>query len=99
MEIWPEPDQAYTIYLKGHFGLLPFVADTDVTTIESKLVFLMALANGKAHYGKGDAGTIFRQLEVVLKKYNGEDFGLKRYIPGKKEIHSLPEPLTTFTRG
>lgn len=99
LEIWPEPDKAYTIYLKGHFGLLPFAADTDTTTIESKLVFLMALGNAKAHYGKGDTGTIFRQLEVVLRGFNKEDFGNKRYIPNSKSPPARPEPTATFTRG
>lgn len=99
LEIWPEPDKAYTIYLKGHFGLLPFAADTDTCTIESKLVFLMALASGKVHYGKGDAGTIFRQLEVVLRKYNSADFGSKRYIPNSQVPPALAEPIVTFPRG
>lgn len=99
MEIWPIPDQTYTIWLKGHFGLMPFESDTDVTTIDSKLVFLMALATAKNHYGQNDAGTIFRQLEVSLKKLNKEDFGNKRYIPKSKKPAAMAEPKTTFARG
>ena len=79
--IWPEPDKDYTIYVKGHFGLLPFAVDTDVTTIDHKLVFLHALANAKTHYGQSDAGTYYRQLEVFLQKLNSGEFGQKRFIP------------------
>ena len=81
LEIWPEPDKAYVIWVKGHFGLLPFEGDTDVTTIDHKLVFLHALANAKSHYGQGDARLYFRQLEVFLRKLNAGEFGNERFIP------------------
>lgn len=99
LEIWPIPDQSYTIWIKGHFGLMPFESDMDVTTIDSKLVFLMALATAKNHYGQNDAGTIFRQLEVSLQKLNKEDFGNKRFIPRTKKLAATAEPKTTFVRG
>jgi hypothetical protein len=102
LEIWPEPDKAYVIYVKGHFGLLPFTADTDVTTIDHKLIFLMALANAKTHYGQKDAGTYYRQLEVFLSKLNKGTFGNKRFIPvgnngtviNKEEV--LNKPVGTW---
>lgn len=97
LEIWPAPDKSYTIYVKGHFGLLPFEEDTDVTTIDHKLVFLHALANAKTHYGQKDAGTYFRQLEVFLQKLNKETFGNKRYIPDPDlPIRVLPKPEATW---
>lgn len=84
LEIWPTPDQDYTIWIYGRFGLLPFEADTDVTTIDPDMVFLMALANAKAHYGHTDAGSYFRQLEVMLQNVVAENHGKKRYIPNPK---------------
>ena len=100
LEIWPIPDKAYTIYVKGHFGLLPFADDADITTIDDELVFLMALAGLKLHYGQADAGTYFRQGEVYLGKLVKEKHGNRRYIPNSNEdLVAIPEPTTTFVRG
>jgi len=97
LEIWPEPDKAYTIFVKGHFGLLPFEADTDVTTIDHQLVFLHAIANAKSHYGQKDAATYYRQLEVMLNKLVGKEHGNKRYIPDPdKPAVVLAKPEATW---
>lgn len=97
LEIWPEPDKAYVIWVKGHFGLLPFTADTDVTTIEHNLVFLHALANSKAHYGQADARIYFRQLEVFLRRLNAGEFGNKRFIPDPdRPLNALAKPEATW---
>jgi hypothetical protein len=97
LEIWPEPDKAYTIYVKGHFGLRPFEADTDVTTIDHELVFLHALANSKSHYGQKDAGTYYRQLEVFLRNLNKKKFGNQRFIPNPDPpIRILSKPEATW---
>lgn len=82
LEVWPEPSQSYILWIYGIFGLLPFAADTDVTTIDPELVFLLALANAKMHYGQRDAQTYYRQAEVFLRQVNAENHGRKRYIPG-----------------
>ncbi len=81
LEIWPAPDDVYTIWLKGHIGLQVFENDTDTTTIDSHPVFLMALANAKQHYRQPDAQSVFRQLEVHIGNLNAGTFGLKRFIP------------------
>ena len=98
IEVFPEPDQAYTLYLKGHTGLLPFGADTDVTSMDPHPVFLQALAQAKAHYGQGDANIYFQQLENILGRLNAGTFGNDRFIPNQ-EIHvpSLPYPDVTGT--
>lgn len=99
LEIWPEPDKTYTIWVWGHFGLLPFAADTDVTTIEWELVNLMALATAKAHYGQKDAGTYYRQLEVYLRRMNKQRHGNHRYIPEpniKDHKHARAKPEATW---
>ena len=97
LEIWPEPDKAYTIYVKGHFGLRPFVADTDVTTIDHELVFLHSLANAKSHYGQKDAGTYYRQLEVFLRNLNKKKFGNIRFIPDPApSVRILSKPEATW---
>ncbi len=63
IELWPAPQGTQQLRIKGDFGLLRFTQDTDVTTIDSTAVFLRALANAKAHYGKGDAGNYASQCE------------------------------------
>jgi len=102
LEIWPEPDKSYVIYVKGHFGLFPFEADTDVTTIDWQLVFLNALADAKSHYGQKDAGVYYRQLEVMLRRMGGKEHGNKRYIPEgndgtiNKDMRVLTKPQGTW---
>ena len=86
LEVWPVPDKTYVIWLKGHLGIKPFEQDTDECTIDSRLVFLMALANAKAHYGQPDGGNYFRQLEVMLGRLVASSHGLKRYIPNPRAM-------------
>jgi hypothetical protein len=97
LEIWPPPDDNYIIWIRGNFGLLPFAADADTTTLDSDLVFLMALANAKNHYGQQDAGSIFRQLEVRLRKLNKRTFGQARYIPRTSQSgRVMTKPVATW---
>lgn len=100
LEIWPDPDKAYTIYLKGNFGLKPFESDSDVTTLPATLIFLFSLADAKAHYGQGDSGVYYRRAELYLAKLNAGKFGNRRYIPNVRvKIPARAYPQTTFVRG
>lgn len=86
LELWPTPDRTYVVWLRGHLGQKRFTQDGDQTTIDSRLVFLMALANAKSHYGQPDGNGYMRQLEVMLAQLCKLSHGLKRYIP-------LPKPM------
>jgi hypothetical protein len=99
IEVFPEPDQAYTLYLKGPTALKPFTADRHITSTDPHPVFLQALAQSKAHYGQNDASIYFQQLENLLGKLNSASFGDKRFIPNPT-MHppSLPKPKVTFNR-
>lgn len=68
MEVWPAPDQQYTMrrYYKRSLGALN--ADNDRTTLDSNLVFLHALTNAKLHYRQPDAQTYSNQLSEMLSK-------------------------------
>jgi len=93
IEVYPEPDQAYVIYLKGRMALRPFTADTDVTTVDPWPVFLLALAQAKAHYGQGDARIYFQEFEALVGGLNEATFGTKRYIPNPDlPLRNLPYP-------
>jgi len=93
LEIWPAPDENYTVWIYGVFGLLPFQADTDVTTIDPDMVFNLALALAKAHYGQQDAQVYFRKAEVALNQVVKEGHGNQRYIPDPRpQGRNIPRP-------
>lgn len=92
IEVYPAPDQTYWLWLRGHFGLLSFVNDSDTTTIDSELVYLHALAVAKAHYGQPDANNI----EAMANAYRGELIAgghlTSHYIPGTIAIPPAVRP-------
>lgn len=101
IEVWPAPaDESYQLRLKGHFGLDPFVADTDATTVDDELVFLLALANAKAHYGKPDANNYIQQLETMMLNLVAGAHNTRRYVPGRDDrcdmVYTCPVPLVPF---
>lgn len=101
IEIWPAPDDtAQSLVIKGHFGLEAFSADTDHSTIDSHAVFLLALANAKAHYGKPDANNYIAQLEAYLVDVVAGSHHTRRYVPGRDMradmVYVAPKPLVPF---
>lgn len=94
LEIFPTPDTYYVVWIKGHMGLRRFTDDADKATVDSHPLFLIALANAKAHYTQPDAAAIGKQAEVMLRKLNAGNFGLKRYVPGKQQAAVIPKPRT-----
>lgn len=102
IQLWPVPDAtAGNLIIKGHFGLEPFAADTDKVTIDDRAVFLMALANAKAHYRQPDAGNYVQQLEIYLDNLVAGAHLTKRYIPGHDEradgVYVQPRPTAPFS--
>lgn len=84
IEVWPMPvNTEGKLVVKGHFGLEAFSADTDKTTIDDQLVFSLALANAKAHYGRPDAGNPVQQMEAMMLDYVAGSHNTRRYIPGR----------------
>ena len=99
IEFWRAPDKAYEAKLDGYCKLRPFAVDTDLTTIDDELVFMLALANGKAHYRQPDAEVYAQEMNSLLRRLKGYDHGGRRYIPGMNDDHSAmamprraPEP-------
>jgi len=91
IEIWPEPETTYELYIKGDEGLRDLQVDTDPLSVNPRAVFLMALANAKAHYGHPDARIYFGQLEVHIGKLNAGTFNKNdRFIPDKREMEIPP---------
>ncbi|HET9679407.1 MAG TPA: hypothetical protein VFP95_02465 [Gammaproteobacteria bacterium] len=83
LEVWPVPDAVYTIKVEGFKALDAFSAASDTVTIDAELVFLLALANAKAHYGQADHQLYFNQVGTMLGQLRAANHGTGRYIPGR----------------
>jgi len=93
IEIFPAPDRAYKLRVKGHFGLEAFAADGDKATLDSELVFLWALANAKDHYEQPDGNSIRQQAGDYLKQLVAGSHGTARYVPGTTVLGHVPRPI------
>lgn len=98
IELWPTPDSTpATLYVKGDFGLEPFAEDTDKTTIDDELVFLLALANAKSHYRQPDASNYVQEMETYLRNLVSGTHQTRRYIPGRDKrfvsVYVEPKPV------
>lgn len=99
IEVWPTPSSTDgNLVIKGNFELEPFAVDADKTTINSRAVFLLALANAKAHYRQPDASNYVQQLEVLIDNLVAGSHATARYVPGQRRGGSYvyPLPLTPF---
>lgn len=92
IELYPMPDQTYFLWMKGHFGLMPFTLSTHSTTIDSELVFLHALANAKAHYGQPDANNIEAQANAYRAELIAATHQTAHYLPGTIAIPPAVRP-------
>lgn len=95
LEIYPAPDQTYYLWVRGNFGLLSFVQDSDVTTLDSELVFLHALANAKAHYGQPDANNIEAQANAYRGELIAGTHQTAHYVPGTRAVPPAVRPTLT----
>lgn len=101
IELWPTPDDSIgNLVIKGRFGLEPFTADGNQTTIDSHAVFLLALANAKAHYRQPDANNYVAQLETYMQNVVAGAHQTRRYIPGRDHredyVYVRPKPTVPF---
>jgi len=92
IELYPAPDQTYWLWMKGHFGLMPFTLSTQSTTIDSELVFLHALANAKSHYGQPDANNIEAQANAYRAELIAATHQTAHYLPGTIAVPPAVRP-------
>lgn len=92
IELYPAPDQTYWLWMKGHFGLMSFVAPTDSTTLDAELVFLHALANAKAHYGQPDANNVEAQANAYRAELIAGTHQTAHYLPGTIAVPPAVRP-------
>lgn len=91
IEIFPAPQAAYTLWVKGNFGLRPFVANTDVTSFDAELVLLLALGNLKAKKGQADAQALISQATTYIGALVAGRHATARYVP-KTRIQNPATP-------
>lgn len=98
VEFWPEPDISYTARIDFYRQLGAFTEDTDICPVEpSRLVFLHALINAKAHYDQPDAQIYIAQMEQLLRQVRARQHGTERhfmrYAPAYADIHATFTPI------
>ena len=98
--MWPPPsDDSWKLRIKGYFGLLPFVADDDITSVDYEAIQLYALANLKAHYGQPDAPNYMAQFREFIANVTAGSHHTRRYIPNTTDWVAPPLPVFTGYSG
>ncbi len=92
IEVFPPPDYAYKLWIKGIAEYAPMVDGDDITSLDPDLVFLWALAYGKAHYQQVDKQEIVSQGASMLREMIAGTHGAKRYIPGEDMVPNRTRP-------
>ncbi|MGO1069315.1 phage adaptor protein [Lysobacter sp. CA199] len=94
VEVWPVPaDSDWKLRIKGHFAPLPLEADEDMTSIDPEAIFMLALANAKAHYKHADAGNYMSQLRTYLMDRIAGSHHTRRYRPGEPDFIEDDRPI------
>lgn len=92
IEIFPAPQAAYTLWIKGDFGLAVLEDDTDRFTIDDIAVYLLALGNMKADRGAKDAQIVLTQAANYVKGLVAGTHGTRRYVPRSQMDNPLTPP-------
>lgn len=96
IEVWPAPAASEgTLQIRAGFKLEPFAADGDTPTVDDHLVFLLALANAKAHWKQQDAKVYFDEFEVHLGNMIAGTHAGNTYLPGQRATLTYVEPVPT----
>ena len=102
IHVWPTPEATEGhLIIRGAFEAGAFAADNDQPGVDDELVYLLALANAKAHYKQADAQLVMAQFEVHLGKLVAGSHATARYVPGAYPpdvdyIYTAPKPLVPF---
>lgn len=100
IEIFPAPDAAYFLWVKGRFGLGTLTTNDHRLTLDDEGVRLLALGRLKKMKGKPDADSILTQASTYEQAMVAAAHGTRRYIPGAKAVRPMTPPrLTTFISG
>jgi hypothetical protein len=95
LEVWPTPDQAYTLRVDHNRVLARFEQSTDTPSAPQRLVLAYAIAIGKAHHQNPDAeaaGQTFRTM-LADEKYRQREN--RRFIPDTGASARGPQVVRT----
>lgn len=94
IEVWPVPDQAYTVVIEYTAERSRFDRASDRPSAPDRLVFLYALATAKAHYRHPDAQAAATSFQNMLSKEKGRQRESRRYFMGCS-ASSAPQVVRT----
>lgn len=87
----PETD-TWKLRVNYHQAMPRFTQGSDVLTVDYLAVFLLSLANAKAHYKQLDAESIGRQYDERIKKLKSSEHNGMRYINNCTDELPAPRP-------
>lgn len=93
IELWPKADQVYNVRIFYIKTLDDFDANDDRSTIDSDLIFTVALGDAKAHYRQPDAKTYADRAEALLLKMKARSWGQTTFNPNDYADDPLPKPV------
>ena len=93
IRLFPVPDQD-NWYLRLNYikALQELTQGTDTIDLDYQSVFLLSLANAKAHYNQQDATAIGRQYEARIKKIRASEHDGMRYVNSTANWVPAPRP-------
>lgn len=95
LEVWPTPDDAYTLYVDHNRVRSRFEQTTDVPCAPCRLVLQYAVAMGKAHYGQADADTVGQAFKTMLSNEKQKQRENRRFIPPTGGSSRYPQVIST----
>jgi hypothetical protein len=96
LEVWPTPDQTYTLHIEHNRILSRFSESTDKPSAPARLVLAYAIAMGKAHLGQPDADISGQSFRNMLSAERDKQRENRRFIPPTSE-HRGPRVVRTAT--
>ncbi len=98
LELWPESNGEYPVRVEHYQRLGRFSEENDRCTVDDFLLFNLALAHGKEHYGHEDFNTYYTLVEHNLRRRRRRTHGNKRYVVGKLPEYPMLRPSTVNYR-
>lgn len=81
IEVFPAPQAAYTLWIKGNFGVGPLTAAGDRATFDDNAILWWALGMMKEAYGKPDSKTYFNMAIQRIKDITAGQHNTARFVP------------------
>lgn len=91
IEVWPTPDQAYSMIVWYTAPRARFERDSDRPSVPDELLFMYALSMAKAHYRHSDAQVYGTMFERRLRTFKAEQHENKRYFIQGDPTGDLPQ--------